>query len=62
MCESQLKTYPERIDSISVEKNSKGFTWSIKLYYNSTEEDADKNILDKIKNIDTELRKKFEVA
>lgn len=62
MCESQLKTYPERIDSISVEKNSKGFTWSIKLYYNSTEEDADKNILDKIKNIDIELRKKFETA
>jgi hypothetical protein len=48
----------EKQSSISIEKNSKGYNWSIKLYYN---EAKTKNIevIEELKRIDNKLKIEF---
>lgn len=49
----------DKQNSISIDKNSKGYTWSIKLYYNEEKTTAT-DIINQIKQIDSELKAKFE--
>jgi hypothetical protein len=51
-------TISDKQNSIEVNKNSKGYTWSIKLYYNEEKVDSD-TIIDKIEQIDRKLQDKF---
>lgn len=45
-------------DSIALTRNSKGYTWAVKLYYNANNIDP-KDIIQEIENIDKALIEKF---
>jgi hypothetical protein len=48
----------EKQSSIAIEKNSKGYNWAIKLYYDE-EKTAHNEIISKLEMIDQDLKTKF---
>lgn len=48
----------EKQSSISIEKNSKGYNWSIKLYYNEAKIISD-DVIKEIKRIDDKMKNEF---
>jgi hypothetical protein len=48
----------EKPDSISIEKNSKGYNWAIKLYYDG-QKTQHKDIIVKLEQINNDLKDKF---
>ena len=50
----------EKPDSIEINKNSKGYTWKIKRYYNKDTDSIDEVMLD-IEKIDVQLKSKYGV-
>lgn len=51
-------TLTEKQSSIAIEKNSKGYNWTAKLYYDE-EKVKHSDIISKLEEINTELREKF---
>lgn len=49
----------EKQSSIQIEKNSRGYNWSIKLYYNE-EKTKYSDVIDRLNIIDKDLKAKFE--
>ena len=54
MSVEEIQMVQDRIDSISIEKNSKGYNFSIKLYYNADKTTTDE-ILEKLADINKKL-------
>jgi hypothetical protein len=48
----------EKQSSIGIEKNSKGYNWSIKIYFDESKQEHSK-VIEKIEKIDKELKLKF---
>lgn len=50
----------EKNSSISVTKNTKGYTWDIKIYFEFDNSDSANKVMTEIERIDQELHKKFD--
>lgn len=49
----------ETLSSISIDKNSKGYSWSLKLYFNESDPQAADNSIQELKRLDTKLQQTF---
>ncbi len=54
----EIKNISEQQDSIKVTKNSKGYTWEVKRYYDFSKKKPEE-VISEIESIDKELQKKF---
>ena len=60
ICKMETTNNTEKPDSIEINKNSKGYTWKIKRYYNKETDSIDEVMLD-IEKIDIKLKSKYGV-
>lgn len=56
---SEPNSYDRRTSSVEVTKNSKGYNWSIKLYFDKDVQSAD-DIVCETAQLDEKLRQQFE--